>query len=303
MYSRINYTAVGIFVLVLSIGLVGFAFWLAKYNLVESYDVYKLKMNESVAGLSKDSRVMFRGVTIGRVSEIKINSENIEEIEVYLEIAKGIPIKEDMVAKTRMLGVTGILSVEIEGGSNEAVTLEPKYNYIPEIRTESSLVNTLSTNVTSLSEKMMILLDQANHLLETKNITKLERILENAEKMSQIGINMEYKMINSLERFDNAISDINHSVSDIKSDFKVATEDFELMKNAFLPASQKVKEVTVLLEKTIQKGDYNMRKILEPMIIDIHRVTVQTEEVLFKVQQSPGDLLFQRTIPKKGPGE
>ncbi len=71
-------------------------------------------MTESVSGLSKDSIVKLRGVDIGRVSEIRIDPENIEKIDVFLKIKHGVPIKEDMIAHTQMLGVTGLLSIEID---------------------------------------------------------------------------------------------------------------------------------------------------------------------------------------------
>ena len=84
MYSRVNYTIVGIFVLMFGAGLIWFAFWLAKYGIHREFDTYKLYMTESVAGLSKDSVVKLRGVDIGRVSEIRINPDNIENVEVFL---------------------------------------------------------------------------------------------------------------------------------------------------------------------------------------------------------------------------
>ncbi|OQX49612.1 MAG: hypothetical protein B5M46_04730 [Epsilonproteobacteria bacterium 4484_20] len=49
MYSRVNYMIVGIFVLLFGAGLVGFTFWLAKYNIKNEYILYKLYMKESVS--------------------------------------------------------------------------------------------------------------------------------------------------------------------------------------------------------------------------------------------------------------
>ncbi len=131
MYSKVNYMLVGIFVLLFGVSMVLFAFWLANYGLKEDFSIYKLKMKESITGLSKDSSVKLRGVDIGKVSKIRINPENIEEIEIFLKIDKGVPIKEDMIASTEMFGLTGLLSINIEGGTNEAKLLEPTKDYIP----------------------------------------------------------------------------------------------------------------------------------------------------------------------------
>ena len=42
MYSKINYTVVGLFVSLFTIALLAFGFWLAKYGFEEKYDRYTL---------------------------------------------------------------------------------------------------------------------------------------------------------------------------------------------------------------------------------------------------------------------
>ncbi|MGC9351944.1 MAG: MlaD family protein, partial [Sulfurovum sp.] len=170
MYSRVNYLVVGIFVLLFGTGVVWFAFWLAKYDTDDEYYTYRLEISESVSGLSVDSDVMLRGVDIGRVSDIRINPENIELTEVYVNIRQSVPIKEDMVATTRMFGITGLLSIEIEGGTNAAKTLKPTDDYIPTIKTKTSLVTNLSHSVESLSQKLDALLEQGQKVISDKNI-------------------------------------------------------------------------------------------------------------------------------------
>jgi len=50
MYSKVNYTIVGIFVVLFSIGMAWFAFWLDKYGLQEEYNLYKIEMKDSISG-------------------------------------------------------------------------------------------------------------------------------------------------------------------------------------------------------------------------------------------------------------
>lgn len=49
MYSKVNYTVVGVFVLLFGIGVVWFAFWLGKYGMEDEYYTYKLEMSDSVS--------------------------------------------------------------------------------------------------------------------------------------------------------------------------------------------------------------------------------------------------------------
>ncbi len=303
MYSRVNYTIVGIFVVLFGAGMVWFAFWLAKYDLQEEFDIYKLEMRESVAGLSIDSNVKLRGVDIGSVSNIQINPQDIEKVEVFVKIKKGIPIKEDMVAHTAMFGVTGLLSIEIEGGTNEAKTLVPTDDYIPLIKTRPSFLTQLAGDIGGASGKIEALLVQSQKLLSDENIEKLGNILDNIEQMTAKGEALEEKVIVTLDEFRVSLEDMNR-------DFKQIQKDFAEIKQVSVPTIDKLMEtsknfnrVTLKVENTIERGDYNLKQIFEPMLIEIRILTNQLNTMSRQLEQNPSDLLFKSRTLRKGPGE
>ena len=65
MESRIHYTIVGLFVVLLLAGLTAFAFWLGKYGGKQEYGHYHVYISESVSGLSADASVKYRGIEVG----------------------------------------------------------------------------------------------------------------------------------------------------------------------------------------------------------------------------------------------
>jgi phospholipid/cholesterol/gamma-HCH transport system substrate-binding protein len=303
MYSRVNYTIVGIFVVLFGAGMVWFAFWLAKYDLQEEFDTYKLEMHESVAGLSIDSNVKLRGVDIGSVSAIQINPQDIETVEIFVKIKKGIPIKEDMVAHTAMFGVTGLLSIEIEGGTNEAKTLEPTKDYIPLIKTKPSFLTQLAGDIGGASGKIDALLLQSQKLLSDHNIETLGGILDNIEQMTARGEEVEEKVILSLDEFRVSLANMN-------KDFKQIQQDFAEIKEVSVPTIDKLMEtsknfnrVTLKVENTIDRGDYNLKQIFEPMLIEIRILTNQLTIMSRQLEQNPSELLFKSRKLRKGPGE
>lgn len=303
MYSKVNYTIVGIFVLIFGIGMVWFAFWLAKYGLDEEYDVYKLEMKESVAGLSIDSNVKLHGVNIGRVVKIQINPKDIETVEVLVEIQKGIPIKEDMIAFTEMFGVTGLLSINIEGGTNAAKTLVPTKDYIPQIKTKPSLLTKLTYNLGGMSDKIEALLVQSEKLLSDRNVETMGHILENVEKVTAKGEAIEDKFMDSMEH-------INTKLTEAIVDFKQIQKDFAEIKEVSVPTIDMLREtsknfnrVTLKVEKSIERGDYNLKKILEPMLIEMQILTNQLTTMSRQLEQNPSELLFKSRELRKGPGE
>jgi phospholipid/cholesterol/gamma-HCH transport system substrate-binding protein len=275
MYSRVNYTIVGIFVLIFGAGMVWFAFWLAKYDLQEEFDIYKLEMHESVAGLSIDSNVKLRGVDIGSVSAIRINPQDIEKVEIFVKIKKGIPIKEDMVAHTAMFGVTGLLSIEIDGGTNAAKTLVPTEEYIPLIKTKPSFLTQLTGDIGGASGKIEALLAQSQKLLSDHNIEKLGDILDNIEQMTSKGEEVEEKVILSLDEFRESLASMNRDFRQIQQDFAEIKEVTVPTIDKLMETSKNFNRVTLKVENTIDRGDYNLKQIFEPILIEIRILTNQ----------------------------
>jgi len=261
MYSRINYTTVGIFVLILTTGMIWFAFWLAKYGLHQEFDYYKIYISEPVSGISIDSSVKLHGVDVGTVSKIRINPENVEKVEILLKLDKGIPIKEDMVAFTEMYGITGLSYIQIGGGTNSSKFLKSKNGEIPTITTSASLIN-------------------------------------------------EQKAINSLDEVDITLRGFRAAMDKINDKLTSVTEDFTDIKKVANPAIVKLMEtsdnfnhVTLKVEKSLDRGDYNLKKIFEPMLVEIEVLSQQVNDLAQQLEQSPNDLLFKSRKPRRGPGE
>jgi len=317
MYSKINYTIVGIFVLIFTTGMVWFAFWLAKYGLQQEFDYYKIQMSESVSGLSIDSTVKVHGVDVGSVSQIRINPKDVEKVELVLKINKGTPIKEDMVAFTEMYGITGISYIQISGGTNESKFLTPRDDEIPTISTSVSLIKKLGSNLGNLSDRLTLLLDQSTKFFSDQNVATMGRILENVEKVTVRGEEVEQKAIASLDEVDvtlkefrTSMDNINKKFTEVTTDFKQMQKDFSGIKKVTIPTIDKLMEtsknfnrVTLKVEKSLDRGDYNLKKIFEPMLVDIEVLSHQINDLAQQLEQSPNDLLFKARKPRRGPGE
>jgi phospholipid/cholesterol/gamma-HCH transport system substrate-binding protein len=303
MYSRVNYTIVGIFVLLFGTGMVWFAFWLAKYDLQQEYDTYRLEMKESVAGLSIDSNVQLRGVEIGRVSMIQINPKNIETVEVFVEIKRGIPIKEDMIASTQMFGVTGLLSIEISGGTNSAKTLIPTEEYIPLIKTQPSFLTKLTGDIDGVGSKIEDILIKSQKLLSDQNIDTMGKILDNTQKVTARAEELEDKLIIALEELDATLKEFRVSMAKVTTDFSAMKEVTVPTIDKLMETSENFNRVTLEVEKSIERGDYNLKKIFEPMLVDIDILLAQLNDMSRSIENNPSDLLFKSRKSMRGPGE
>ncbi len=307
MYSKVNYTVIGVFVMIFTAGIVFFAFWLGNTGFKDDYNLYLLKTKESVSGLSKDSGVKLKGVDVGTVSGIRVNPQNIEEVEITLKIKKDIPIKEDMQGTISMFGLTGLSYVEIEGGTNAAKTLEDADGKIPVIKSGSSLLGRLEKNFDELSSKMVLILERGERLLSEENLKNFSALLENANKVAAKGTDVEDKMIATLDEAEGALKEFRVSFAQLSKNFDTLTYDlYAEIKPSILNFENMSKSVDKLafeIRKTVNRGDYNMQKIMQPTINDLRELSEQVDALTRQLRESPNDLIFKSTKPRRGPGE
>jgi phospholipid/cholesterol/gamma-HCH transport system substrate-binding protein len=303
MYSRVNYTIVGIFVLLFGIGMVAFSFWLAKYGLKQKYDLYQVYMRESVAGLSKDSVVRLRGVDIGRVKEIRIDPHNIEQVKILLQIKEGTPIKEDMVVHTTMLGVTGLLAIEIDGGTNSARTLKPSKKHIPVLHSSASWFEETKKNIGTLADRLSEAVVQTEKLLSDDNIETFGKILKNTEALTLQSSSLFDEINSTVIAYRQAVQKFNDDLDRVSSSFVSLSNETMPTVKKLMETSRNFNRLTLKVERSLDRGDYNLKKIFEPILVDIEILSEQIDETTRKLDASPSDILFKSRKTRYGPGE
>ena len=70
-----------------------------------------------------------------------------------------------------------------------------------------------------------------------------------------------------------------------------------------METSKDFNRVTLKVEKSIERGDYNLKKIFEPMLIDIDILLAQLNDMSRSIENNPSDLLFKSRKSLRGPGE
>jgi len=135
METRANYVLVGCFVLALIAAAFGFVIWLARIDLQHEPQTYLVYFSGSVSGLQIGSEVQYRGVPVGRLTDIRIDPQNIERIRVTLELNEGTPVKSDTYATLGLQGITGVAYIQLKGGTQNAPDLmaqgKDEYPVIP----------------------------------------------------------------------------------------------------------------------------------------------------------------------------
>ncbi len=307
MYSKVNYTIIGIFVILFTAGMIFFAFWLGNTSFKQDHDLYLLRMKDSVSGLSKDSGVKLKGVDVGTVSEIRINPKNIEEVEIILKINQGIPIKEDMRGVISMFGLTGLSYVEIKGGTNSAKKLQSVNGEIPVLKAGSSFLGNLENKFEELSSKFVTILDKGEKLLSDENLKNFSALLDNTNHLVVKGADVEDKMISTLDDVEVTLQEFRVSFAKLSKDYDILAvdlhKDIKPSIEKFDRMTESIKSLVTQMEKTVNRGDYNMDKIMKPTVNDMRDLTEQLSALTRELRRSPSDILYKSRKPRRGPGE
>lgn len=127
-------------------------------------------MKESVSGLNVDAPVKLFGVSVGKVSQIAIDSSNSSQVRLGLMIERGTPVRKDTTAVLKNHRLTGIAYVELTGGSTWSAALLPTSdNPIPTITSTPSLSTRLESVLTSVLDNVDKLSENLNNVFDTSN--------------------------------------------------------------------------------------------------------------------------------------
>jgi phospholipid/cholesterol/gamma-HCH transport system substrate-binding protein len=185
MEIRASYLLVGAVVLALVAGIAAFSVWLVKADIDRQVEPYQIAFAGSVTGLQQGSQVRYRGVPVGRVTDMRIDPEQVELVLVTIEIEAGTPIRQDTVASLEKQGITGIAFVQLRGGTRASPPLAAAGGEgLPQIESQRSALERLFESTPELLVRSLALVEQASLLLNEQNLQALTKTLQNIETVT-----------------------------------------------------------------------------------------------------------------------
>ena len=319
MNNRVNYTFVGLLVIVGFTMIMIFSYWLLKPEQEKETKKYLIRFDESVLGLNVDSVVKYRGIDVGKVSSIKINPKNTEQVEVLITILKTTPIKEKTVAKLTSQGITGLSYINLNLGDNNAPFLKAQEGeQYPVIKTTPSLFENIEKSMDSVSDKISKVLSNIEKVLNEENQEQFALLLkQTADFMNKMDQMIDKKSINHfhniLENSDNITYKIDNFIPKLETlvtnttDFENnLTQDINSITKSYLSVRAAMNEI----EKAMASGDFNFKDMtkdtiphLNNTLIEMESLMLQLKESLKSYNRSPADIIFKTEEIKKGPGE
>jgi phospholipid/cholesterol/gamma-HCH transport system substrate-binding protein len=178
METKANYVLIGAFTIAVSVFLLLFGLWAAKYSSERNWQEYFVVFNEPVTGLSQGSSVQYNGIAIGTVEELSLAPQDPRRVIARVKLQDEAPVKTDTRAKLSVTGLTGTTFIQLTGGSPEAPRLTARDNGdLPLIQTEPSALQ----NISDTANRLVARLDQ---VLSDDNVKRIAQTLEHIESMT-----------------------------------------------------------------------------------------------------------------------
>ena len=185
METRASYTIVGAFVLAMVAATIVIVVWIARVQFEEAPTRYLVRFTGDVTGLSIGSPVRYRGVPVGRVTDISISPKDVERVRVEVELERHTPIKTDTVAQIAAQGLTGVAFIQLTGGTQSAPALVThKKGKLPEIRSQPSTLQEVLSRLPQIFEHALTLTDRLTKLLSDSNLDAVTQVLQNLQRLS-----------------------------------------------------------------------------------------------------------------------
>lgn len=324
MDTKVNFTLVGVFLVTFILGVVGFTFWLGKYgNKSEKTDIYKIYLEESVAGLNIESSIKYKGLDVGAVKDIKINPSNSEQIEILVEIDGGTPIKTDTVAVLEAQGITGLKFINLTGGLNSSETLKTNSQNIAVIQSKKSFFGSLGDSAQDMTKKVNDVLDKINYLFNEKNLQNISNLIENTNRLfsdenlkninsmisnaNSVSNNVNSAVVNLDKKVSTALDSLEATLKEVE---KLVSTDAKVSIQNIAQASNSAKLMFEKLTQDLNDGKFDIKQItssslkrFDKLMLEFDRTMQNAEKMIDKYSDSPSDIIFKSRGDNFGPGE
>ena len=179
MATRAQQIRLGIFFLVSLAVLALFFIVVAGSHLLHQRDTYYIESNSPVSGLNKGANVKYLGFSVGRVEDIAIAQDNLATVVIEISIERRLAenaIRTDTQARMSSLGLTGLKSIELFGGSDDAPVLPPGSTIVA----GETFFSSMQERAEVISAKVEQTIDNLNALLSSDNQRTFNELLNNA---------------------------------------------------------------------------------------------------------------------------
>jgi phospholipid/cholesterol/gamma-HCH transport system substrate-binding protein len=185
METRANYALIGLFTLAVIAAAFGFVYWFSGSESGQRREPVRVVFSGSVSGLSKGSMVLFNGIRVGEVTDIRLLPEDPRRVLATVEVDRTTPVRTDTRARLEVNMLSGVAQIALVGGEPGAPALIPGPGQpLPTIFADRSDFQDIMEMARSLARRTDDILERVGKVV-SDNEGAFSRTIQNAETFTQ----------------------------------------------------------------------------------------------------------------------
>lgn len=304
--TRAERIKIGAFMLLCGIMICVFLGYVLSRFLNKEFDNYYTVFSESVIGLYKDAQVKLNGIDVGNVTEIAIDSSNLNQVIVRFRVNKGTPIKLGTRAgMTHGISLTGEKQIVLSGGRFDEPDVK-EGGYVPAEKTAFDAIANKATDIIGHVDSLMTNL---NSLFSEENTQSISNSLKNFENATQNLNRLTQNLNTPINNISNAANSMKNVLSEIE-EAKIAAKagenmdvlkekleaiDTKAMNENLTQAMESIKQLTQRLDQVVYKNQDQVGDA----VVELNAVLENLEEFTQKIKNNPSVLIHSENKARR----
>jgi phospholipid/cholesterol/gamma-HCH transport system substrate-binding protein len=296
-----KYATLALFALACVAAAVAFVWWYSGRGDRRDYQTYEIYFQGTVSGLSKGSPVRYLGVDVGRVTYLGVDKADPGQVKVRADIDSSAPISGGTLAKLGLLGLTGLLYIDLQQDPDTPGTnaLQPGTQY-PVIPSRKSSIEASVERLPEILGQATEVLSRIALVLSDENVRSVGQTLAHIERASAdlpATMAQARALASELRGISSSTLELTNRLNQTLG--KVQPDLEATLANARI-ASERLARTADGLDRLLNQDGGGLGKAtgasvaeLQQLLIDVRSASDEVRELARTLRERPSSVLFE----------
>lgn len=290
MEDRAHAVVAILFLLVLGVGSAALVIWMESgpprteiYEIVSPYDV---------GGLSPAAPVWFKGVEVGRVKSVRLDTEQKDRVRIVIAVGPDVPITHSTWASVSSEGLAGTKYVALDDDGTSGEPLETSPDHPARIPARRGLLQAAEQSGRELLHELDQAAERVDALLDSANREHLAEALAGFDRAARRLATLEAALRPTVERLPRITEETSRTLAESRDLVAQLREDAQVLHDTSQSADEATRRFA---SDTLPRLDH--------LLGDLDRATRQVDALARELERAPQSVLFGGEATEPGPGE
>jgi phospholipid/cholesterol/gamma-HCH transport system substrate-binding protein len=296
MENKSHALIAGLFTLVLLIAAILVALWFNRDSIER--EPYQLATKLSVPGLNPQAPVRYRGLDVGRVTEISFDPKVPGQILIHISVDRETPITKSTYGTLGYQGVTGIAYVQLDDDGSNPVPLPTSEDQVARIEMRPSLLDNLENKGLAILIQAEELTKRFNTLLAPENQKAMLATFDNVSKAATELESIPKQLKPTLDRLPKLTAEAQSTLASIGK----LSKDVNALTTQLQAANGPLSKMSDAADRVGSAAD-KIELEAAPLVSDVRSSLRTFDRALERFSERPQGFLFGSREMTPGPGE